>query len=36
MDAVDFMKEYVAQLEGNVLTYLDPPYFVKGQSLYSN
>jgi len=36
MDAVDFMEQHLVQLNGNILTYLDPPYFTKGKSLYHN
>lgn len=31
-DALDFLK----QLDNNVFVYLDPPYYVKGKSLYMN
>lgn len=35
-DALDFLKLRVNPLKGHSLTYLDPPYYVKGQSLYRN
>lgn len=35
-DALEFLKKTVKPLKGDVLAYLDPPYFVKGQSLYRN
>jgi len=36
MDGVDFLQKHIVPTSGNTLTYLDPPYFNKGQSLYSN
>jgi DNA adenine methylase len=33
-DAFDFIVQYIGK--PNVLTYLDPPYFVKGRKLYKN
>lgn len=35
-DAVVLLNETVSSLEGNVLVYLDPPYYIKGQGLYQN
>lgn len=35
-DASDFLQEVVNELPARSLTYLDPPYFVKGQRLYAN
>ncbi|HFK7119143.1 TPA: DNA adenine methylase, partial [Escherichia coli] len=36
MDAIDFIKKIVIQLPQNSLTYLDPPYYIKGKGLYIN
>lgn len=36
MDSVDFIKKIPATLDENVLVYLDPPYYIKGQDLYRN
>lgn len=36
MDAIDFIKKIVVQLPNKSLTYLDPPYYVKGKGLYIN
>lgn len=35
-DAIVLLDETVPFLEGKVLVYLDPPYYVKGQGLYQN
>ena len=35
-DALDFTKNVVAKLNGNVLAFYDPPYIDKGHSLYLN
>jgi DNA adenine methylase len=35
-DASDFLQRVAAKLPTKSLTYLDPPYFVKGQQLYAN
>ncbi|TBM14744.1 DNA adenine methylase [Hafnia paralvei] len=36
MDASDFLDLVVKNLPSNSLTYLDPPYFIKGKGLYEN
>jgi len=36
LDAIEFINKIVTQLPGNSLTYLDPPYYVKGKGLYIN
>lgn len=36
MDAIDFIKKIVVQLPKKSLTYLDPPYYIKGKGLYIN
>ncbi|EGR1064183.1 TPA: DNA adenine methylase [Vibrio cholerae] len=35
LDALDFINE-IEKLDENVFYFIDPPYFVKGQSLYTN
>lgn len=35
-DAIVLLNETVPLLEGKVLVYLDPPYYIKGQGLYQN
>ncbi|EJL6275271.1 DNA adenine methylase, partial [Vibrio cholerae] len=35
LDALDFISE-IEKLDENVFYFIDPPYFVKGQSLYTN
>ncbi|MBE4916873.1 DNA adenine methylase, partial [Enterobacter cloacae complex sp. P4RS] len=35
-DAIVLLDETVPFLEGKILVYLDPPYYVKGQGLYQN
>jgi len=36
MDAIDFLQSIVSPLSGNILVYLDPPYYKKGKDLYVN
>ncbi|KAB7703684.1 DNA adenine methylase [Plesiomonas shigelloides] len=36
MDAIDFINKVVVSLPENSLTYLDPPYYIKGKGLYIN
>jgi DNA adenine methylase len=36
LDAVLFLKQCAKNVSGRALTYLDPPYYVKGQHLYAN
>lgn len=36
LDAIDFIDDIVLKLPQNSLTYLDPPYYVKGKGLYEN
>ena len=36
LDAIDFINKIVNDLPPNSLTYLDPPYYVKGKGLYIN
>lgn len=36
LDAVEFIKKIVVKLPKNSLTYLDPPYYLKGKELYVN
>ncbi|HDS5413470.1 TPA: DNA adenine methylase [Escherichia coli] len=36
LDAIAFINKIVTQLPKNSLTYLDPPYYVKGKGLYIN
>lgn len=36
LDAIDFINNVIAKLPDNSLTYLDPPYYVKGKGLYIN
>ncbi|TBL96657.1 DNA adenine methylase [Hafnia alvei] len=36
LDAIDFINQIVIDLPSNSLTYLDPPYYVKGKGLYIN
>ncbi|HDL7801221.1 TPA: DNA adenine methylase [Yersinia enterocolitica] len=36
MDASDFLESVVKNLPTNSLTYLDPPYYIKGKGLYEN
>lgn len=36
LDAEDFLRDIVSTLAAKSLTYLDPPYYVKGQDLYTN
>ncbi|EOE5653969.1 DNA adenine methylase [Cronobacter sakazakii] len=36
LDAIDFINRIVTNLPPNSLTYLDPPYYVKGKGLYIN
>ena len=36
MDAVEFLRNVVNPLRTSALVYLDPPYFVQGQNLYTN
>lgn len=36
MDASDFIDKIVKNIPSNSLTYLDPPYYVKGKGLYEN
>lgn len=35
-DAIEFINKVVTKLPENSLTYLDPPYYVKGKGLYIN
>lgn len=35
-DAILLLNETVPLLEGKILVYLDPPYYIKGQGLYQN
>ncbi|EAB9444577.1 DNA adenine methylase [Salmonella enterica subsp. diarizonae] len=35
-DAINLLNETISLLDGKVLVYLDPPYYVKGQGLYQN
>lgn len=36
LDAIEFINNVVIRLPENSLTYLDPPYYVKGKGLYIN
>ncbi|MBT0730049.1 DNA adenine methylase [Rosenbergiella nectarea] len=36
LDAIEFINKIVTKLPSNSLTYLDPPYYVKGKGLYIN
>ena len=36
LDAIEFINNVVTKLPKNSLTYLDPPYYVKGKGLYIN
>lgn len=36
LDAIEFINTVVTNLPDNSLTYLDPPYYVKGKGLYIN
>ena len=36
MDAADFLLKVVPTISGPTFLYLDPPYVIKGQSLYEN
>ena len=36
LDGAIFLREVAQQLGGKALIYLDPPYYVKGQQLYTN
>ncbi|WP_439291517.1 MULTISPECIES: DNA adenine methylase [Rahnella] len=36
LDAIEFIRKVVVDLPDNSLTYLDPPYYVKGKGLYIN
>lgn len=36
LDAIEFINQVVTKLPENSLTYLDPPYYVKGKGLYVN
>ncbi|HHA3813187.1 TPA: DNA adenine methylase [Klebsiella pneumoniae] len=36
LDAIEFINKIVTKLPANSLTYLDPPYYVKGKGLYIN
>ncbi len=36
LDASDFLREYLPTISQRTLTYIDPPYYVKGASLYQN
>lgn len=36
LDAIEFINRVVTNLPNNSLTYLDPPYYVKGKGLYIN
>lgn len=36
LDAIEFISKVIAKLPDNSLTYLDPPYYVKGKGLYIN
>ncbi|GGA46566.1 DNA adenine methylase [Dyella nitratireducens] len=36
LDAIEFLKDTINPLKKQILVYLDPPYYVQGQSLYTN
>lgn len=36
LDAIEFLKDVINPLRGETLVYLDPPYYVQGQNLYTN
>jgi len=36
LDAIDFLRDVINPLNTSALVYLDPPYYVQGQSLYTN
>lgn len=36
LDAIDFLESFSATDKNNILLYLDPPYYIKGQGLYRN
>jgi DNA adenine methylase len=36
LDAVEFLENYMPQIEPTSLIYIDPPYYVKGAYLYQN
>lgn len=36
LDAIDFLRDVINPLRSPMLVYLDPPYFMQGQNLYTN
>lgn len=36
LDAIDFLESFTSTNKNNILLYLDPPYYIKGQGLYRN